>query len=144
MFGHPKGAKQMKILTQIVLLLAILSLLKGLLFLLAPNLARKLIDTWVEMPGYTARFVGTVIIACGVLLTGAAVWEIGNTVIVAVIVTGTVLILSGSIYFAPGLLRALAKPFRSPGREWPLRLAGGISLIIAGAFFFCWMMARKG
>jgi len=128
----------MQLLRNIVLVLALMVLVKGLWCLFAPGSLQKTVDWWTRIPRGLARQLGFLLIAIGFVLIGLAIRQMGNAVIGAVTVIGTVFVLDGLVYLHPPVLQAVAKPFGASGAKWLVRVFGVIAVAVAGVLLFAY------
>lgn len=107
------------------------ALLKAVWMLLWPAGVKATMDWWVKMPLSAARSIGIVIMAVGLVLIGLAIVRMGDPVIAAVTVLGTLCVVVGMFYQWPNLVTTLLKPFGTEGKDWAIRTAGTVILLVA-------------
>ncbi len=121
----------------IILIVSVAALVKGLLMLFWPGVAVKVLRWWVNLPITVLRVLGTLTIVLG--LVCIVVTAMTVTAIAAVtLVLGTLWILAGLAYHAPGLLRGLAQPWTSGNPVW-LRISGVVAVLIALALLLLYL-----
>jgi uncharacterized protein YjeT (DUF2065 family) len=102
-----------------------------------PGVAVKVLRWWVNLPITVLRVLGTLTIVLG--LVCIVVTAMTVTAIAAVtLVLGTLWILAGLAYHAPGLLRGLAQPWTSGNPVW-LRISGVVAVLIALALLLLYL-----
>ena len=118
----------MEILRTIVLVVGLVALLKGLWFLLLPDLARGFVDWWLRLPARVGRQLGLLSMILGVGFTGLAVARMHSATVAAVTIMGTLWVLGGLLYLSPDVLQTVGRSFGTHGPRWWARTAGGVAV----------------
>lgn len=113
----------------IILIVSIAALVKGLLMLFWPGIAAKIIRWWVDLPTKVLRVLGTLTFVLGLVCIVVAALTV-NGITAVTLALGTLWIVAGLAYHAPGLLRGLAQPWTSGNPVW-LRISGVIAVLVA-------------
>jgi uncharacterized protein YjeT (DUF2065 family) len=121
----------MEALKNILLIFAALCLLKSIWLLLWPAGVKSTVDWWSKMPAAASRLFGYGAMVAGLILIGMAIVEMGKPVVAATTLLGTVCVVLGMFYQWPAVLGALNKPFSSEGKDWVIRTAGVVLLVVA-------------
>ena len=114
----------MRVLEMIVLVLAAVSLLKGVFCLVRPEKAQKVVEWWLKAPAGVFRALGVACVVVGVVFVGLAVARIGQATIAVVNIAGSLLVFAGLAYMRPALVQTMLRPFSPEGRSVTMRLAG--------------------
>ncbi len=107
------------------------ALLKAVWMLLWPAGVKATMDWWIKMPLAASRAIGMVVLVAGLILIGLAIVRMGDPVIAAITVLGTVCVVVGMFYQWPSLMAALLKPFGTEGKDWAIRTTGVVVLLFA-------------
>ena len=132
----------MDTLKLILLILAIAAFLKAIWMLLWPAGVKATVDWWAKMPPPATRMVGVAAVVGGLVLIGLAIARMADAVIAAITMFGTICVVFGMFYQWPAVFAAMNKPFGSGGKDWAIRAAGSVLLLIA--LLLAYISLRQG